>query len=283
MRERVRALREAGVEAVSVCLLHSYLNPAHERRIKEILQEEFPRRHLSVSHEVLPLYREYERFSTVCLNAYIGPRWEVRAALLDAMRSRLRHDVQLMQSTAAPSGRRGGRAARFAPDVRARWPGSSAASGRGRWRARQRDHAGHGRHLGRHRRGARRRATDAPPRRHDRRRLPGDGADGRRRHDRRGRRLDRLRRPRRRLPRRPAVGRRRPGAGLLRPRRQRADVHGRAAPARAASSGRAARRTDAPRPRSGASRRCEKVARRARRRARPRPPRSVSCRSRSSA
>ena len=67
-------LREAGVEAVSVCLLHSYLNPAHERRIKEIVLEEFPEAYLSVSHEVLPLYREFERFSTVCLNAYVGPK-----------------------------------------------------------------------------------------------------------------------------------------------------------------------------------------------------------------
>src|SRR5947209_3939612 len=74
VRERARALREAGVEAVAVCLLHSYLNPDHERRIKEILLEEFPEAYLSVSHEVLPLYREFERFSTVCLNAYFGPK-----------------------------------------------------------------------------------------------------------------------------------------------------------------------------------------------------------------
>jgi N-methylhydantoinase A/oxoprolinase/acetone carboxylase beta subunit/N-methylhydantoinase B/oxoprolinase/acetone carboxylase alpha subunit len=74
VRERVRALREAGVDSVAVCLLHSYLNPDHERRIKSVLEQEFPEAYLSVSHEVLPLYREYERFSTVCLNAYIGPR-----------------------------------------------------------------------------------------------------------------------------------------------------------------------------------------------------------------
>src|SRR5262245_46497896 len=74
VRERVRQLKDAGVEAVAVCLLHSYLEPAHEQRIKEILVEEFPEAYLSISSEVLPLYREYERFSTVCLNAYIGPR-----------------------------------------------------------------------------------------------------------------------------------------------------------------------------------------------------------------
>ena len=58
-------LKAAGVEAVAVCLLHSYLNPAHEQRIEEIVLEEFPEAYLSVSHEVLPLYREFERFSTV--------------------------------------------------------------------------------------------------------------------------------------------------------------------------------------------------------------------------
>jgi N-methylhydantoinase A/oxoprolinase/acetone carboxylase beta subunit len=73
-RERVRELKEAGVEAVAVCFLFSFLNPEHEARVAEIVREEFPEAFLSVSSEVLPQYREYERFSTVCLNAYIGPR-----------------------------------------------------------------------------------------------------------------------------------------------------------------------------------------------------------------
>jgi N-methylhydantoinase A/oxoprolinase/acetone carboxylase beta subunit len=73
-RARVRELKEAGVEAVSVCFLFSFLNPAHEQRVAEILREEFPEAFLSVSSEVLPQYREYERFSTVCLNAYVGPK-----------------------------------------------------------------------------------------------------------------------------------------------------------------------------------------------------------------
>jgi N-methylhydantoinase A/oxoprolinase/acetone carboxylase beta subunit len=73
-REQVRKLKDAGVEAVSVCFLFSFLNPAHERRVAEIVREEFPDAFLSVSSEVLPQYREYERFSTVCLNAYVGPK-----------------------------------------------------------------------------------------------------------------------------------------------------------------------------------------------------------------
>ena len=57
-------LKEAGVEAVAVCLLFSFLNDAHEQRVAEIVREEFPEAFLSVSSEVLPQYREYERFST---------------------------------------------------------------------------------------------------------------------------------------------------------------------------------------------------------------------------
>jgi 5-oxoprolinase (ATP-hydrolysing) len=101
VRERLRQLREAGVEAVSVCLLHSYLNPEHERRIKQIAREEFPEAYLSVSHEVLPLYREFERFSTVCLNAYVGPRVSRYVARFDgALREQgYPHEVQMMQSS----------------------------------------------------------------------------------------------------------------------------------------------------------------------------------------
>ena len=74
VRERVHELKAAGVEAIAVCLLHSYLNPAHEQRIGEIVAEEFPEAYLSLSSEIVPLYREYERFSTTALNAYVGPR-----------------------------------------------------------------------------------------------------------------------------------------------------------------------------------------------------------------
>ena len=73
-RAQVRRLKEAGVEAVAVCFLFSFLNPAHEARVAEIVREEFPDAFLSVSSEVLPQYREYERFSTVCLNAFVGPK-----------------------------------------------------------------------------------------------------------------------------------------------------------------------------------------------------------------
>ena len=74
VRAAARRLNETGVESVAVCFLFSFLNPEHERRAAEIVREELPDTYLSVSHEVVPLHREYERFSTTCLNAYIGPR-----------------------------------------------------------------------------------------------------------------------------------------------------------------------------------------------------------------
>jgi N-methylhydantoinase A/oxoprolinase/acetone carboxylase beta subunit len=73
-REQVRRLKELGVEAVAICFLFSFLNARHEQRVAEIVRQDFPEAFLSVSSEVLPQYREYERFSTVALNAFIGPR-----------------------------------------------------------------------------------------------------------------------------------------------------------------------------------------------------------------
>jgi 5-oxoprolinase (ATP-hydrolysing) len=100
-RQRARQLHEAGVEAIAVCLLHSYLNPTHEQRIKAIVEEECPDAFVSISSEVLPLYREFERFSTVCLNTYIGPKVASYVERFDsAMREAgLKRGVQLMQSS----------------------------------------------------------------------------------------------------------------------------------------------------------------------------------------
>jgi len=66
-------LEAAGVEAVAIMLLHSYINPAHEARVKEIAQERLPRAFVTASHELSREYREFERCSTVVANAYIGP------------------------------------------------------------------------------------------------------------------------------------------------------------------------------------------------------------------
>ncbi|XBS69327.1 hydantoinase/oxoprolinase family protein [Acerihabitans sp. KWT182] len=73
VRTAARRLHKDGIRAIAVCCLFSYLEPRHEQRIKEILAEEIPGAFISVSHEVNPEFREYERFSTTVVNAYLGP------------------------------------------------------------------------------------------------------------------------------------------------------------------------------------------------------------------
>ena len=66
-------LRTDAPEAVAVCLIHSYSNPEHEKRVGEIIRKELPGAYISLSVEVLPEIREYERTSTTVINAYLGP------------------------------------------------------------------------------------------------------------------------------------------------------------------------------------------------------------------
>ncbi|AHY47769.1 N-methylhydantoinase A/acetone carboxylase beta subunit [Rubrobacter radiotolerans] len=74
LKKVVAALRQAEVEAVAVCLLFAFLYPEHERRVGEALREALPEVHVSLSSEVLPEFREYERFSTTAADAYLAPR-----------------------------------------------------------------------------------------------------------------------------------------------------------------------------------------------------------------
>src|SRR5262249_1413390 len=67
-------LAEQDVEAVAVCLLHAYANADHERRCAALIASKLPRATVITSAEVLPEFREYERFSTTALNAYVAPR-----------------------------------------------------------------------------------------------------------------------------------------------------------------------------------------------------------------
>jgi N-methylhydantoinase A len=73
LRELIPVLEHEGVASVAVGLLHSYANAAHEQRIREILLEHLPELRVSLSSEVSPELREYERLSTACANAYVQP------------------------------------------------------------------------------------------------------------------------------------------------------------------------------------------------------------------
>jgi N-methylhydantoinase A len=64
---------DSGVRAVAICLLFSYLDPSHERRIAKRLRDSLPELHVSASHEVLAQFREYERCSTTVIDAYLSP------------------------------------------------------------------------------------------------------------------------------------------------------------------------------------------------------------------
>jgi len=73
LRESIVVLREAKVEAVTVCLVNSYTNSIHEERVREILLEELPNVPVSVSAEVIPEMQEYERAITTVVNSYVRP------------------------------------------------------------------------------------------------------------------------------------------------------------------------------------------------------------------
>jgi N-methylhydantoinase A len=95
MRAAAVALREAGVRAVAVSFLYGFIRPEHEQRAVEILREEMPEAFISAGHEIAPEFREFERLSTVVLNAYLGP---VMRSYIERLTPRLK----ALGMTAAP-------------------------------------------------------------------------------------------------------------------------------------------------------------------------------------
>src|SRR5690606_36653287 len=79
-------LAEGRYDSIAVGFLHAYANGAHERLMRDILARRLPGVHLSLSSEVSPQMREYERFNTVCANAYIKP---LMKRYLDRLKGRL--------------------------------------------------------------------------------------------------------------------------------------------------------------------------------------------------
>ena len=89
VEREVEQLRGEGVEAIAVCLLHSYKNPDHERAVAERVRTLAPEIHLSISSEVAPAIREYERASTTIANVYVRP-------MVDAYLDRLEHRLEAL-------------------------------------------------------------------------------------------------------------------------------------------------------------------------------------------
>jgi N-methylhydantoinase A len=95
VRAAARTLRAAGVKSVAVSFLYGFLRPDHEQRAVAILRHELPDAFISAGHEIAPEFREYERLSTVVLNAYLGP-------VMGSYISRLGPRLEALGMTARP-------------------------------------------------------------------------------------------------------------------------------------------------------------------------------------
>ncbi|WP_136591838.1 hydantoinase/oxoprolinase family protein [Salinigranum halophilum] len=98
--DRTAELVDAGVESIAVCYLHSYLDPTHEARTRELIAAAYPDVRVSTSHEVVSQFREFERFTTTAINARLEP---VMATYLTRLQERLAEagcdaEVLIMQS-----------------------------------------------------------------------------------------------------------------------------------------------------------------------------------------
>ena len=98
--ENLERLVSEGAEALAVCFLFSYLNPAHEQQAAEIIRSRFPQLYTSLSHEVIPQIKEFDRLSTTVINSYVGP---VFSRYLSRLAERFEaypqmEDVLIMQS-----------------------------------------------------------------------------------------------------------------------------------------------------------------------------------------
>ena len=235
VREIAGRLREKGIRSVAVCLLHAYKYPQHEQRIAALLREEDPDIFVSLSSEVCPEVREFDRASTTVVNAYTRPQMAAHVAHLQREFANRGIDRQVLWMTSSgglvPSRRAAELPVRLIESGPAAGAVAAAEFGRIAGEA-KRAVVRHGRHD--------RKALPDPERRADRRhrprsralpalpeglRLPAQDPVDPDDRDRRGRRLHRGEEPARPARCRSALGRRAAGPGRLPARRHRADGH----------------------------------------------------------
>ena len=128
-RAALAELRDEAVESVAACLLFSFVNPSHEARIGAMIEEELPGAFVSLSSQVLPEIREFERVSTTVVNAYVGPPIQ---RYLDHLTGRLRSggfagELFVMQSNGAVQS--AGEAGRFAVNALLSGPAGGVTAG----------------------------------------------------------------------------------------------------------------------------------------------------------
>lgn len=95
VQNAVRKLVDAGAEAIAICFLFSFLNPAHENRARDIVAAEFPELKISVSNEIDPTFREYERTVVTAFDAYVKP-------VVDSYLARLNSELKNAGITSEP-------------------------------------------------------------------------------------------------------------------------------------------------------------------------------------
>ena len=192
-RAVARWFREQGIACVGVCFLHAYMNPDHERRMRDVLADEHPDCTVSLSSDVLSEYREYERSVTTLVDAFVKPRVAAYAALDPG---RLDRPFYIMKSNGGViAGTEVHRQADHDDPLRAGGGHARRRAGRGAGGLLARDHARRRRHVDR--RGGDQRRPAEPDHRGLGRPLRRQGPDGRRHHGRHRRRVDRLGRRRR--------------------------------------------------------------------------------------
>ena len=100
VRAAAEALRAEGVEAIAVCFLFSYLDPAHEERAASIVREVYPEFFVTISAAVSPEFREFERFTTAAINAFVGPKVRAYVSRLERQMAEdgLSADLHIMGS-----------------------------------------------------------------------------------------------------------------------------------------------------------------------------------------
>jgi N-methylhydantoinase A len=113
-RQMIGRLKAQAVQGIAICFLHAYANPAHERRMAELVAEEYPEASVSISSDIVREWREFERTSTTVLNAYVKPKMTGYLAALETGLRQRRYEgaFNIMQSS---GGMTSGLAAQKAP------------------------------------------------------------------------------------------------------------------------------------------------------------------------
>jgi N-methylhydantoinase A len=102
VRKAAKYFKKHGVQAIAICFLWSFMNPAHEKRAAEICRDEFPEAYITTSSYVLPEIREYRRFSTTAINAYVGPNLSryIRYLVDELRKAGYKEELLITQSSA---------------------------------------------------------------------------------------------------------------------------------------------------------------------------------------